>query len=183
MLQLSYIYDIIYIEVKKRKGVKNMYFKNCETLEDLKKEYYRLSKKNHPDLGGNEDIMKEINNQYDETFKVLKNIRRNQKGKTYTKETNETADFFKDIIENIIHFPGIEIEIIGAWIWISGDTKKYKDEFKKLGFKWSFKKYMWFHNNGDVSKSRGSKTIEEIRNLYGSVKVETEELEKIKEAV
>lgn len=34
------------------------YFTNCETLEELRKEYKRLVKENHPDNGGSEDAIK-----------------------------------------------------------------------------------------------------------------------------
>lgn len=49
-------------------GIFNRYgIKNPEMLsaEQLKKLYLALSKKNHPDLGGSEKAMKEINTAYD----------------------------------------------------------------------------------------------------------------------
>ena len=42
------------------------YFKNIETLEDLKKQYRALAMQNHPDRGGDAETMKAINNEYDE---------------------------------------------------------------------------------------------------------------------
>lgn len=36
------------------------YFTNCRTLDELKKEYRRLSKLHHPDHGGDEATMKAI---------------------------------------------------------------------------------------------------------------------------
>lgn len=41
------------------------YFTNCETLEELRKEYKRLVKENHPDNGGSEDAIKIINVEYE----------------------------------------------------------------------------------------------------------------------
>lgn len=41
-----------------------MYFKNCHSLSELKKEYRRLCKIHHPDKGGNDETMKAINNEY-----------------------------------------------------------------------------------------------------------------------
>ena len=40
------------------------YFKNVTSYEDLKNQYRNLLKANHPDNGGNEETMKEINIQY-----------------------------------------------------------------------------------------------------------------------
>ena len=74
------------------------YFIDCETLEELKKEYKKLAMKHHPDMGGNEETMKAINAEYDKAFAKVKNIHRNKDGETYTKENTETASEFKDII-------------------------------------------------------------------------------------
>ena len=41
------------------------WFSNPETLEDLKKQYHRLAMKHHPDVGGTEQAMKEINAEYE----------------------------------------------------------------------------------------------------------------------
>lgn len=41
------------------------YFTNVQTLEELRKEYKRLVKQNHPDNGGSEDIIKIINVEYE----------------------------------------------------------------------------------------------------------------------
>ena len=48
-----------------------MYFKDIQSLEELRKEYKRLVKVNHPDNGGSEDAIKVINVEYELTFKVL----------------------------------------------------------------------------------------------------------------
>lgn len=49
-----------------------MYFKNCGTLEDLKKQYRRLAMKYHPDCGGSTEIMQAINAEHDALFETLK---------------------------------------------------------------------------------------------------------------
>ena len=48
------------------------YFKNIETLEQLRKTYKNLLKQEHPDNGGSEEIMKAINVEYEQLFKLLK---------------------------------------------------------------------------------------------------------------
>ena len=56
------------------------WFINCKTLEDLKAEYKKLVFKHHPDRGGDTATMQEINNEYDEMFKKVKNIHRKKDG-------------------------------------------------------------------------------------------------------
>lgn len=44
------------------------YFKNVTDLESLKKEYKKLARINHPDMGGDEEVMKAINAEFDILF-------------------------------------------------------------------------------------------------------------------
>lgn len=48
------------------------YFNNCKTLEELRKEYKRLVKQNHPDNGGSVDEIKIINVEYETALNNLK---------------------------------------------------------------------------------------------------------------
>lgn len=48
------------------------YFKKIDSFKDLKNNYRELLKANHPDNGGNVEIMSEINCEYDALFKIWK---------------------------------------------------------------------------------------------------------------
>ena len=149
-----------------------------ETLEELKAQYRRLAMIHHPDVGGDTETMKAVNNEYDQLFPRLKNTHRNAAGETYTKETAETADQYRDIINALIRLrmDGVEIEIIGCFIWVSGNTKPYKDDIKALGFKWSTNKTAWYHSPPDYRKrSRKDYTMGDIRNMFGSARVSAED--------
>ena len=111
-----------------------MYFKKIETLEELKKRYKQLALKNHPDVGGDVETMKKINAEYDKIFSEVKNFCRNKDGEIYNKETTETEQEFKDIINEVLKMNKVIIEIIGTFIWLSGETKPYKEQIKKLKF-------------------------------------------------
>lgn len=145
------------------------YFTNIQTLEELKKEYKRLALENHPDRGGDVEVMKAINAEYDIMFNRVKDIHINAKGETYTKENTETPSEFKDIIDKLIRMEGLEIEIIGCFIWLSGNTRAHKDNIKALGFKWHSTKKMWYKAPEDYRKrSKKKYSIEEIRDMYGT---------------
>ena len=152
------------------------YFKNIETLEELKKEYKKLAFKLHPDVNQERDTTKEfqqMQNEYEKLFNQVKNIRRNEKGEKYTKETSETMEEFEEIIDKIIHFKNVNIEIIGSWIWLTGDTKTYKDIVKELGFKWSKNKVAWYYHKDKFKKrSNRTLTLDDIREKFGSEKIQ-----------
>lgn len=50
------------------------YFNNCNKLDELKAEYRRLTLKYHPDVGGDVEIMKEINVEYEIRFEALRRV-------------------------------------------------------------------------------------------------------------
>jgi len=147
------------------------YFSNPQTLEDLKKQYRELALKYHPDRGGSNDDMKAVNNEYDELFKDLKDIHRTQDGETYTAKqtTSETSEQFKAIIDKLMRMDDIVIEIIGCFIWVTGNTKTYKDRLKELKFQWHSKKLAWYLKPEDYKKrSHKDYDLDEIREMYGT---------------
>lgn len=159
------------------------YIKNVETLEELKKAYKKLALIMHPDCGGNEEEMKVLNNEYDELFVKLKNTHKNKNGKTYTKETSETPEQFKDILNRLfaLKMEDVEIEIVGTFIWITGNTKIYKNEIKALEFRYSPKKVAWYKAPKDYKKrSYKNYDMDTIREMYGSEKITQTEKDKQK---
>ncbi|MCH5299614.1 MAG: molecular chaperone DnaJ, partial [Ruminococcus sp.] len=90
-------------------------------------------------------------------------------GKQYTKETTETAEEFIHIIEVLTRLNGVEVEICGNWIWVSGNTKAHREILKQLNFKWAHKKQAWYYHTEPYRKrSRRELTLEEIREMFGS---------------
>lgn len=162
----------------------NKFFENINTLEDLRKQYKELLKQHHPDNGGNLEIMQAVNAEYDKLFKILKNQHEsNYSSDSDTANTNYNNmkyDFAEDeklreMLNRIIHFEGIDIELVGAWIWLSGNTYACKKELKELGFKWASQKKMWYwHSEAFQKKSKKSLSMDDIRNYYGSIEIKPE---------
>ncbi|MCL2693629.1 MAG: DnaJ domain-containing protein [Oscillospiraceae bacterium] len=139
------------------------------TLEELKAAYRKLAMQHHPDRGGSDEAMKAVNAEYDALFPKLKNVHKTKDGETYTKETAETPEFFKDLISELMKMDGIIIEIIGCFVWVTGDTRPNKDRLKALNFKWHSKKSAWYLKPEDYRKrSRKDYDLEEIRAMYGT---------------
>jgi hypothetical protein len=149
--------------------MKPFYFRNCTALEEVKKRYKELAMLHHPDRGGKTETMQEINAEYENVTKI-------NYFSFAEKSEQEQAEFIKypDIINQIVVLPGIIIEIIGDWIWLSGATYQHKAIIKELGFYFAPKKLMWYYRPPDYkSSNRKPKTIEYIRSKYGSDKIDS----------
>lgn len=156
-----------------------MRFATCKTIKDVKATFKRLCKELHPDNGGSEEAFKEMMNEYKKAFDLYKNMHLNAEGKTYEKATSETAEQFADVITKIIHFDDLTIEIIGSWVWVSGNTFEYRDLLKELGYSYSKSKKAWYYTSSQRSHRKGHYTMKQLRDRFGCEEVETQEQQRI----
>jgi len=145
------------------------YFCACETAEDAKSTYKKYCKILHPDCGGSTADFQELQRQFEVAFSRLKTIHVSHMGEKYTQDTDESADEFMDIIDILLHLHGVDVELCGSWLWITGDTKPYKDKLKSIGGRWSHNKKCWYIHRGDYHRYHSkSYSLDDIRNMYGS---------------
>lgn len=158
------------------------YFINVTTLEQLRKQYKELLKTYHPDNGGNVSDMQDINVEYDKMFKVLKDKHESDHtGSDRGKECydNMKYDFaedkkLRDMLNRIIGFEGITIEVCGSWIW-AFNSYNCRKELKEMGFKFAGKKKAWYWHS-ETFRKRGHRVLsmDDIRSYYGSTEVQTD---------
>jgi hypothetical protein len=152
------------------------WFKNINTLDELRTMYRKLAMENHPDRGGSTQNMQEINNEYDILSKTLIN---NNTTFSEGRKAWETfvSDEIRQKLNEIIFLEDVLIEIIGCWIWVSGNTRPVKDQLKAHGFKFSPNKLSWYWQNGDYVKlSKKQFSMDEIRVMFGSEEVEKQKM-------
>ena len=156
------------------------HFSAVASLDDLKRQYKKLAFKNHPDRGGNTETMQEINNEYE----MLLNRFINEASKDQYQDSSENGRGFwssrsehsevekkvKQAIDAIINLDGLDIEIIGVWVWVSGDTKPHKETLKEASFVWNRVQAKWVFI-GKKSNGRGKMTLDQMRDLHGSQKI------------
>lgn len=160
-----------------------MYFANCTTQEEAKRLYHDLARQYHPDLGGDLETMKAINTEYASFQAHGANVNARERQRAAHAEGKKSAADFHDIdevteilrvkIETALNL-GLDVELCGLWVWVTGDTKTHKEELKEAKFKWSPKKLAWFFA-GVPSFNRSEWSLDDIRNTYGSQKFKKEE--------
>lgn len=85
------------------------------------------------------------------------------------KNSCESSEDLEKVISEILKMQGVEIEVCGNWLWLSGNTKEYKEELKKLGCFWASQKKKWYYRPIKYkSLNRRSWDMDSIRKKYGS---------------
>lgn len=146
------------------------YFDGCHTAEELKKEYRKLAKELHPDRGGSAEEFAAMQNEFEKAWEILKDTHTTKEGKTYTstEQTTESADEFMDIINKMVTW-NVSIEIIGTWLWVSGETYSHRKELKAMHFGFSGKKKAWYFHSEPFKKESSKRfSLDDLRNIYGS---------------
>ena len=150
------------------------FFEGIKTLDELRKEYRRLAFLYHPDKGGDTAIMQVINDQYDRLSKKL--INSNESFSEGRKEyEQQVSEEMRQRLDRIIGLPGIVIELIGSWIWITGNTFAVRETLKGEGYKFSHPKAAWYWHKGEYFKKSGKlMSMDEMRDAWGSEKVDSQ---------
>jgi hypothetical protein len=143
-------------------------FKDVTGINEAKKIYKTLAKKLHPDVGGSEEEFKILNKIYNDFIEH----------KIYFSNDIKIDVELEKVISLILHFENITIELVGSWIWVSGNTIEIKDKLKELNFKWASKKKMWYY--GEMKgKNIKPKSMNDIKSKYGPQTFRTKEKQKI----
>lgn len=165
------------------------FFNRTMTAEAMKANYRSLVKIHHPDLGGNTEVMKQLNAEFSYWYA------RAASEEVYTRKSDENPD--KDyskyrnseyiqsleaminwlLANNLDCFTGVEIDLVGVFIWISGITFEQTEAraiVKEVGFQGSYK----YHDNGDreymwkwtpeIKRFAANPNIDSIKRTYGS---------------
>ncbi len=144
-------------------------------LDTLRQAYRRLAMHYHPDKHEEAEVeywtelFKELQAEYDSILQMIN-------GETYEKARTSyrMEKDLQDMIEKAMRIPGVEVELCGVWLWISGDTFTQRLRLKMAGFKWSKKKKRWYW--GLTMTAKGKKrakynSMADIYDKYGRVEI------------
>ncbi|EHQ29777.1 heat shock protein DnaJ domain protein [Mucilaginibacter paludis DSM 18603] len=153
------------------------WFHECRTLQEVKATYKKLARQHHPDLGGDTAVMQEINREY--AFATARIMNGAGLSEEETEHEILSSEAYRQAIENIAHLLGVTIEIVGHWIWVTGNTYPVRDVLKKAGFFFASKKQAWYFRTAEYKTARSSgKSLDAIRSKYGSETIRDENLKR-----
>lgn len=152
--------------------MKNRFFKSTN-IEDLKKEYRELAKKYHPDFGGDTRTFQDMQAEFIDLCQRLANVHKADET-AQEDEAQEAPEEFASVINQVVTLDGVDIEIIGKWVWVSGNTYANKEKIKNAGFFWSSKHKKWYWNGSTHKSKKHSKMdMQLIKAVHGCQKIKS----------
>lgn len=136
----------------------------------IKAAYRKACTKYHPDRNpAGLEMMKAVNVAYN----FLHDLGYNGQEMPIDEEVNcDFGETLNAAINAVIGLTDIVIEVCGAWVWLTGDTKAHKAAIKAAGYWWACKKSAWYFRPPDhKSRNKGDWDLEKIRDTYGSASV------------
>lgn len=140
-----------------------------KTLQDAKRFYHELMKANHPDVGGDTEEAKRINEEYEEFCAGVMGdaMSGDERAEGYK------ASVFGDVLAKVSRL-NCRIEIIGFWIY-AFDSYGARGELADLGFWFSSSHKAWVYSGGHKVHIRSRYSIDQLRTMKGSELVKEEE--------
>lgn len=156
------------------------YFIDCYTVFDVKRRFRDLAMANHPDMGGDNETMRIILEQYHVALQLCNGqVSKDEQGQDHV--YNYNADSEQAIVDKIqevlkIRMEGVDIALIGLWVWVNGNTRPYKEELKKAGFCFHGKRSAWYWKPyKGYTKYNHKASLGDLANKYGYKRYENEQ--------
>ena len=166
-------------------AIKTLGAKGGDTLDEITKCYRTKVKQAHPDQGGNTPWFFDVREAYKvilEQYKYNHKTQNEDTGDWEESEVNLTQELRDKITESLekLNNEDIEINILGNWIWISGNTYQNKGEIKSLGFKFSKNKCAWYWYHGEYKKRNKKKySLKDLEEMHGKVAIEQKRIKQL----
>ena len=145
------------------------FFAGCYDQAALKTRFRDLCKVHHPDLGGDLKTMQELNAAYERAMRG--EYRKTMSDDDAEEAVSMDAELAAKVAEVIV-LKGIILELVGRWLWATGETFAVKGELKAAGFFWAAKKCAWYYRKPEDGGARRSNlSLFEIKAKYGAKNV------------
>jgi hypothetical protein len=147
------------------------YFDHLFTVADIKGQFKDLAMKHHPDRGGDTATMQTINAQYHEALKRCNGERttgENNREHRYEYDAEvEQAIMDKIMVLIALRMPEVKVALIGTWIWVTGETKPWKEQLKVEGLRWHVARKCWYFTTQKRKSFYSRKGLSQLADRYG----------------
>lgn len=139
-----------------------------DDLRTIKAKFCELALQNHPDVGGDIEVMKTLNLAYE----FLREHHNPLNGPSMSSEDRHHVryDIDPEMLAKAIKIRNLDrsldVSIAGAWVWVVGETKPIKEQLKAESFRWAPQKKAWYFA-GCRSSGRGKWSLDEVFTAYG----------------
>lgn len=141
------------------------FISNYDSIGAIKKHFRQLAKQYHSDFGGTDEQFRELYSEYEYLIKNFIKIEY---------KDIEVPKYIQELIDKLIYYDDLELELVGTWLWVGGNTILYKDNLKKLGLFYSSKHHKWYYNGMTKKVRKYTKSsIDEIKQFYGVKEVKS----------
>lgn len=150
-------------------------FAECKDTAAIKTLFRKLAMTHHPDKGGDTATMQALNNAYQHALKSRDG--RTERGtdakeRTYTYNQADEEAIAAKIAELIgLNMEGVEIWLIGNWVWVKGETKPHREKLgsKGAGLKWAPQREAWlWHLPHHAARRNNRASFEDLADAYGA---------------
>lgn len=154
------------------------FFHACHDMDAARATFRELCKRYHPDTGGDAETFRAMVSEFQQFQRdVWANSGRAKWGTAYQPkpDSHNLPEQTFNRLSAVLRWPDITVEILGTWLWVQGDTRKYTKEFRKLAFQFSSKKSAWFYHYEAYRKRYGRDySMEELRTMHAGQTMEQE---------
>ena len=138
------------------------YFENCMSLNELKQRYLKIALEYHPAKGQDPIQLFMARMQYQQLNR--------DPVYCFNEQSQDVQDDFlnfPDVVDKLIGWR-LTVEMIGSWLWVTGNTYPRRESLKEMGFTYEEFKRAWYHRPASYWSSNSKPLpMEKIRALYG----------------
>lgn len=146
------------------------FFQGLRTLAEIKARFKELVKIHHPDVGGDTATMQRLNAEYS---RMIEHIAKHGEVKADREAAAaEVPEEYAAAVAAAVNLKGVILEMVGSWIWASGNTYANREALKKAGYIYINKRKMWAWRPATAANTGHSKKgMDWIKAKYGSERI------------
>jgi len=156
-------------------------FASCAGVQQIKNLMREYAKRLHPDLnpGIDDGEFKSMSAAYHAELQ-------NRHLETHTDDIGKAHKYYyneqneQEILDKVaellaLNLNGVVIDLVGTWIWVSGETRANRTALKSAKMRYHGKRAMWYWRKAAYKTRYSDKSFSELKSAYGCKTFESKE--------